>query len=78
MTWRVLEHDDAVWSVSCAAERPPHRDDWRLMLSFRREGSRRSLWVEAPVRAPSRAGVFARADRLSDDALVSVLSQRLR
>lgn len=78
MTWRVLEHDDEVWSVSCAAERPPHREDWCLMLSFRRQGARPSLWVETPVRAPSRADVFARADRLSDQALVAVLSQRLR
>ena len=64
MTWRVLEHDDAVWSVSCAADRPPHRDEWRLVLAFRA--------------TPSRADVYARADQLSDDALVTVLSRRLR
>lgn len=79
MTWRVLEHEDAVWSVSCAAERPPHRDDWRLVLAFRREGSAQApFWVEGPIQAPSRADVFARAERLSDEALVSVLSGRLR
>ncbi len=79
MAWRVLEHADSIWKVTCAAERPPHAEAWRLVLSFRSaERHRRAFWAAYPLEADSKAALFHQADRLSDEALAAVLTERLR
>lgn len=78
MAWRTLALDDREWTVSVAAERRPGSDDWTLVAAFRRPGpDGQRYWVPLQISSQSKAALFARADSLSQDDLVSALRQRL-
>jgi hypothetical protein len=78
MVWRVVEHGDQRWNVSIAAERRANSPHWTLVFSFRpAEIGQRSIWATSPLSSPSRAALFAQAERLSDDALAAILAEQL-
>jgi hypothetical protein len=78
MAWRVLEHDGRQWNVSLAAERTPNSSQWNLVFSFRTvDEGRRSIWVQYPLSASSKAALYAQADRISDRDLVALLAAKL-
>ena len=78
MAWRVLEHDGRRWNVSLAAERQPNSTQWSLVFSFRTaEPGQRSIWAPYPLSSSSKAALFARAERISDQDLIQLLTQRL-
>lgn len=78
MAWRVLEHEGQQWNVSLAAERTPNSSQWSLVFSFRTlSQDRRSIWVQYPLSASSKAALYAQADRISDKDLVALLATKL-
>jgi hypothetical protein len=75
---RAVTIDGTRWSVSLLAERIPHGKAWRLVLGFRcPDPARRSVWATYPAEFSSRSALFAQADRLSDEAVASLLQQQL-
>ncbi|HLS47592.1 MAG TPA: hypothetical protein VK012_03675 [Gemmatimonadales bacterium] len=61
-----------------AAERRANSPLWRLVLSFRAVGdSARSFWIPFPLESPSKARLFAQAERIPDDRLTALLAERL-
>ena len=78
MAWRVVEHDNRRWSVTIAAERRANSAQWNLVFSFRCASSeRQSVWATYPLSSSSKAALFARADKLSNEALTAFLSEHL-
>lgn len=78
MAWRVLEHAGQRWNVSLAAERRPDSSQWNLVFSFRPiDPGRRSIWAAYPLSSSSKAALFARADRISDQDLITLLAAQL-
>ena len=78
MAWRVVEHGDRRWSVTVAAERRPNSAHWNLVFAFRCvSAERQSFWATYPVTSSSKAAVFAQAEKLSDEALTTLLSEQL-
>ena len=78
MAWRVLEHADQRWNVSLAAERRPDSPNWNLVFSFRAsDRGQRSVWGTYPISSSSKAALFAQAERVSNDDLVTLLAQLL-
>jgi hypothetical protein len=79
MAWRVVTHGDRRWNVSIAAERRPDSPQWTLVFAFRPvDAGRGSLWAAYPFTSSSKAVLFARAEKLSDDALAAILAERLQ
>lgn len=78
MAWRNLEVGEETWSVSVAAERAAHSDQWGLVLSFRSAGpTPRRFWATTPMKSTSKASLYALAEKLSDRELVDVLNEHL-
>jgi hypothetical protein len=78
MAWRVLEHAQRRWNVSIAAERRPNSPQWNLVFSFRpSDPGQRSFWGTYPISSSSKAALFAQAERVSNDDLVTLLAQML-
>jgi hypothetical protein len=78
MAWRVVDHAERSWNVSMAAERRPNSPHWNLVFSFRpNDPGQRSVWGMYPVSSSSKAALFAQAERVSNDDLVTLLSQLL-
>lgn len=78
MVWRVVEHGDRRWNVSVAAERRAHSAEWNLVFSFRcASPDGRSVWVSYPASSPSKAALFAQAEKLTNDVLAAALAERL-
>ena len=78
MAWRVVEHGDRRWNVTVAAERRPNSAQWSLVFSFRCvSAERQAFWATYPVSSSSKAALFAQAEKLSDEALTALLSERL-
>ena len=78
MAWRELTVGDTRWNVSPVAERSAHARSWRLVLAFRQAASaRRSVWAALPLESDSRSALFAEADRMTDEHLVSVLARQI-
>ncbi len=78
MAWRVLQIDDERWNVTLAAERRGDTSGWSLVLGFRSAASgQRAFWVPWPDESGSKAAAYARAERISDDQLAQVLTERL-
>jgi len=78
MPWRVLEHADRRWNVSFAAERRPNSPQWNLVFSFRpADPGQRSVWGTYPLSSSSKAALFAQAERVSNEDLVTLLAQLL-
>jgi hypothetical protein len=78
MAWRILEHANQSWSVSIAAERRPNSPHWNLVFSFRgADPGQRSVWADYPLTSSSKSALFARANRISNDDLIALLSSRL-
>jgi hypothetical protein len=76
MAWRVLEHADRRWNVSIAAERLPNSSEWNLVFSFRAvDPGHRSVWATYPPSSSSKAALFARADRVSNQDLLTMLAK---
>jgi hypothetical protein len=79
MAWRVVKHDDQRWNVTMAVERRPNSPHWNLVFSFRPSTTgQRSIWATYPLSSPSKAALFAQADKLSDDALAALLAEQLQ
>jgi hypothetical protein len=78
MAWRVVDHAERSWNVSMAAERRPNSPHWNLVFSFRPiDPGQRSVWGMYPISSSSKAALFAQAERVSNDDLVTLLSQLL-
>jgi hypothetical protein len=78
MAWRVLDHAQRRWNVSIAAERRPNSPQWNLVFSFRpSDPGQRSVWGTYPISSSSKAALFAQAERVSNDDLVTLLAQML-
>ena len=78
MVWRVLELGAQRWSVVPAAERRANSPLWSLVLSFRALGERgRAFWAPYPLESPSKAQLFAQAERIPDERLSALLAERL-
>lgn len=78
MAWRVLDHAERRWNVSLAAERRPNSPQWNLVFSFRpSDAGQRSVWATYPLSSSSKAALFAQAERVSNDDLVTLLAQLL-
>lgn len=78
MSERAVTIDGTRWSVSVLAERIPQSSAWRLVMGFRSpESGRRSVYATYPTEFTSRSALFAQADRLSDEAVASLLQQQL-
>jgi hypothetical protein len=78
MAWRVLDHGNRRWNVTVAAERRANSAQWNLVFSFRCAGAERSsLWAAYPLASSSKAALFAQAEKLSDEALATLLSEHL-
>lgn len=78
MVWRVLELGAQRWSVVPAAERRANSPLWSLVLSFRAVGERGpSFWAPYPLESPSKARLFAQAERIPDERLSELLTERL-
>ncbi len=78
MAWRILLTSEHTWTVSVAAERCAGSNDWTLVAGFRTAAPvPRRLWVPLPVRSPSKAQLFAEADDISNQTLLTALEARL-
>jgi hypothetical protein len=78
MAWRVVDHAERRWNVSMAAERRPNSPHWNLVFSFRTtDPGQRSVWATYPISSSSKAALFAQAERVSNDDLVTLLTQLL-
>jgi len=78
MPWRVVEHDDRRWNVTVAAERRANSAQWNLVFSFRCvTADRQPIWATYPLSSSSKAALFAQAEKLSDEALTTFLSEQL-
>jgi hypothetical protein len=78
MPWRIVEHADRRWNVSFAAERRPDSSQWNLVFSFRpSDPGQRSVWGTYPLSSSSKAALFAQAERVSNEDLVTLLAQLL-
>jgi hypothetical protein len=78
MAWRVLEQGEQKWSVVPAAERRANSPLWSLVLSFRAVGEGgRAFWAPFPLESPSKARLFAQAERIPDELLSALLAERL-
>jgi hypothetical protein len=78
MAWRVVDHAERRWNVSMAAERRPNSPHWNLVFSFRTtDPAQRSVWATYPISSSSKAALFAQAERVSNDDLVTLLTQLL-
>ena len=78
MAWRVVDHAERRWNVSMAAERRPNSPHWNLVFSFRtNDPGQRSVWATYPISSSSKAALFAQAERVSNDDLVTLLTQLL-
>lgn len=78
MAWRVLEHAGRQWNVSIAAERQPNSPQWSLVFSFRSaDPGQRSIWAAYPLSSSSKAALFARADRISNQDLIALLAAQI-
>jgi hypothetical protein len=78
MAWRVLDHAQRRWNVSIAAERRSNSPQWNLVFSFRpSDPGQRSVWGTYPISSSSKAALFAQAERVSNDDLVTLLAQML-
>ncbi|HEX6089571.1 MAG TPA: hypothetical protein VFZ13_05350 [Gemmatimonadales bacterium] len=78
MAWRVLEQGEQKWSVVPAAERRSDSPLWSLVLSFRAIGERGpAFWAPFPLESPSKAKLFAQAERIPDEHLSALLAERL-
>jgi hypothetical protein len=78
MAWRVIQIDDEWWNVTLAAESCSGTAGWSLVLGFRAAaGGQRAFWVPWPVESTSKASVYAQAERIPDDQLAQVLTERL-
>jgi hypothetical protein len=78
MPWRVLDHAERQWNVSMAAERQPNSPQWNLVFSFRTtDPGQRSVWATYPISSSSKAALFAQAERVSNDELVTLLTELL-
>jgi hypothetical protein len=78
MPWRVVEHAERRWHVTPAAERRANSPQWTLVFSFRCSApDQRSFWVTYPLSSPSKAALFAQADRIPDDALMAILAEHV-
>jgi hypothetical protein len=78
MAWRVVDHAEHRWNVSMAAERRPNSPHWNLVFSFRTaDPGQRSVWATYPISSSSKAALFAQAERVSNDDLVTLLTQLL-
>lgn len=78
MPWRIISLDDQVWHVQPAAERRAHQSLWQLTLSFRAVntgGERRVFWAPYPLESTSKSSLFMQAEKISDDALLSLLTE---
>ncbi len=79
MAWRVVEHDQTVWHVTCAAERRANSSAWALVLSFRAAaGPKTAFWAPYPLEASSKSSLFSMAERIPHDRLTAVLAEHLR
>jgi hypothetical protein len=78
MAWRIVDHAERRWNVSMAAERRPNSPHWNLVFSFRTsDPGQRSVWATYPISSSSKAALFAQAERVSNDDLVTLLTQLL-
>jgi hypothetical protein len=78
MAWRVLDIGDQVWNVSFAAERRANSAQWELVFSFRSaEPVPRRFWAPYPIRATSKAALYAQAETISDHDLAEFLNEQL-
>jgi hypothetical protein len=78
MPWRVVDHAGQQWNVSIAAERQPNSPQWNLVFSFRgTEPGQRSIWAVHSSSYSSKAALFARADRISNQDLIALLTAQL-
>lgn len=78
MSWRVVEHAERRWHVTPAAERRANSPQWTLVFSFRSAPpDQRSFWVSYPLSSPSKAALFAQAERISNDALAAILAEHV-
>lgn len=78
MPWRVITVGGRRWHVAMAAEQRDSSPVWSLVLAFRAVGEGQpALWVPYPIESVSKASLFARAERLSDEELTSVLAEQL-
>ena len=78
MAWRVLQQGEQKWSVVPAAERRSNSPLWCLVLSFRALGERGpAFWAPYPLESPSKAKLFAQAERIPDESLSALLAERL-
>lgn len=78
MAWRVLQVGNERWKVSPAAERRANTPVWYLVLSFRATGDRASaVWATYPIESASKAVLFQQAERIPDDQLAALLTERL-
>ncbi len=61
-----------------AAERRPDSAQWNLVFSFRpSDPGHRSVWGTYPLSSSSKAALFAQAERISNDDLLTLLAQLL-
>jgi hypothetical protein len=68
MAWRVVDHAERRWNSP----------QWNLVFSFRTaDPGQRSVWGTYPISSSSKAALFAQAERVSNDDLVTLLSQLL-
>ncbi|HEX6643107.1 MAG TPA: hypothetical protein VF037_00400 [Gemmatimonadales bacterium] len=78
MAWRVLQQGGRQWSVVPAAERKGTSPLWSLVLAFRAVGDRGpGVWAPYPLESPSKARLFAQAERIPDENLSALLAERL-
>lgn len=78
MAWRMLDVGEETWNVAVAAERRANSDQWGLVLSFRGAGPNpRRFWAPYPIHATSKAAIYAQAETLSDQELITVLTEHL-
>ena len=78
MPWRVLTVGARRWHVAMAAEQRASSPIWSLVLAFRAVGEGQpAIWAPYPIESASKASLFSRAERLSDEELTSVLAEQL-
>lgn len=79
MAWRVLSHQGETWHVHVAAERRPNTVSWQLVFSFRTPpgAGAKSFWAPYPLQSPSKASLFAQAERIPDHALEALLIEHV-
>lgn len=78
MAWRILHYGEQQWNVSAAAERRANAAEWCLVLAFRAAGENgRAFWAPYPLESASKAALFAQAERIPNDRLAALLTERL-